>query len=71
MARETFIVCDGCGAKEPVAIPEGDPPPSFTHAKITVSTWGSDFDLCRVCFQHALEVADPRKWPRTAAPDVR
>lgn len=66
MARETFIVCDGCGDREPVAIPEGKPPPSFTHLKATVGTWGEEFDLCSDCYGRLLESANPRKWPRTA-----
>ena len=64
MARETFIVCDGCGDREAVARPEGESPPSFVSLKVAAGSWGDAFELCTNCYNRLLEKADPRKWPR-------
>lgn len=65
---QSFFICDGCDKREPQVTPEGKPPPSFTHQKVTVGNWGADFDLCPQCYDRLLKQSDPRKWDRAAAP---
>lgn len=61
----TIIKCDGC---EKVLDSQSN---ARTHITISTETRGTDGldvkrDLCRSCFDHLGDIADPEKWARPA-----
>jgi hypothetical protein len=69
MSLKSFVVCDGCDAEELIARPEGERPPSFKPATVSLNG-GSDqkYDLCPSCTRRMAEAVDPKQWVRCPRP---
>ena len=68
MARQFFVVCDGCDKRTATDAPDGVPK-GGTFLKCVVSINGDQrepLDLCQRCFDQLLRDSDPKRWTRGA-----
>jgi hypothetical protein len=69
MAREFFLICDGCDKRARVAAADGMANGGeFLVCTVSINAGGDNkYELCQSCFDRLLEQANPTKWARCAS----